>query len=323
MNNNIYNTETDTTTVKLSVLITTDYINQRLDKTLAQLFPDYSRENLKTWILDGSCLLNNLQVKPKYKIKGGELITINTKLINKNYKYLAENLPINIIFEDSDLLIIDKPCNLVVHPGAGHWKGTLLNRLLHHAPELKLIPRAGIVHRLDQDTTGLMIIAKTLAAYNNLIKQFKHKSITKIYEAIVIGDLIAGGVINAPINRDQFNRLKMRVAENGKPAITNYIVLKRFNKTPHKYTYIRVNIETGRTHQIRVHLKHIKHPILGDKLYNKTQGFNQIIKTFPRQALHAKELIFTHPITSQKLHFVSKLPEDLQNLLRLLEQYFY
>ena len=311
----------ETLKIKLSAVIPVDYTNLRLDQTLVKLFPNYSRENLKQWILDGSCLVNNKTSKPKYKVKGGEFIDLNATLVNKNSEYLAENLPINIIYEDPDLLIIDKPPNLVVHPGAGRWQGTLLNGLLYHTPELKLIPRAGIIHRLDQDTTGLMIIAKTLVAYNNLIKQFKNRSIVKIYEAIVIGDLIAGGTINAPIGRDKFNRLKMSVTENGRSAITHYTVLKRFNKNTNKYTYIKIKIETGRTHQIRVHCQHIKHPILGDKLYAKSKGINQIIKQFPRQALHAKELIFTHPITGNQVHFISDLPTDLQNLLALLEQY--
>ncbi len=311
----------ETFTIKLSAIIPADYTNQRLDQTLAKLFPNYSRENLKQWILDGSCLVNNKTSKPKYKVKGGESIDLNAKLVNKNSEYLAENLPIDIIYEDQDLLIIDKASNLVVHPGAGNWQGTLLNGLLYYSPELKLIPRGGIIHRLDQDTTGLMIIAKSLVAYNNLIKQFKNRSIIKIYEAIVVGDLIAGSTINAPIGRDKFNRLKMSITENGRSAITHYTVLKRFNKNPNKYTYIKIKIETGRTHQIRVHFQHIKHPILGDKLYSNSKGINQIIKKFPRQALHAKELIFTHPITGNQAHFISDLPTDLQNLLTLLEQY--
>lgn len=310
--------------VQLSIIMPLEYINKRLDQALAKILENYSRENLKKWILSGSCMVNNHIVSPKYKIKGGEFITLNTQLINKNSAYIAEKLPINIsiIYEDLDLLIINKPCNLVVHPGAGNWKGTLLNWLLYHYPQLKYIPRAGIVHRLDQDTTGLMIITKTLFAYNNLIKQFKNQSVIKTYEAIVIGDVIAGGTINAAIGRNKLNRLKMRVTPNGKPAITSYIVLKRFNNTINKYTHLKINIATGRTHQIRVHLQHIKHPILGDQLYAKSKGFNSIIRSFERQALHAKNLSFNHPITNKLVNFSSNLPTDLQLLLKTLEENF-
>jgi 23S rRNA pseudouridine1911/1915/1917 synthase len=195
-----------------------------------------------------------------------------------------------------------------MHPAAGNWQGTILNALLNYNMELNLLPRAGIIHRLDQDTTGLVIVAKNLLSYNQLILQQKNHEITKIYEAVVFGTLIAGGTINAPIGRHPRNRLKMDVIDNGKPAITHYRILKKFKN----HTHIKLQLETGRTHQIRVHMQHINHPIVGDRLYSKFSS------TFPRQALHAKELSFKHPITNQDLCFTTSLPLDLQNLLTKL-----
>jgi len=279
------------------------------------LFPAYSRENLKQWILNGSCLINDQTLQPKFKVKGGELINISALLELRNQNWQAQDLPINIIYEDQDLLILNKPSNLVMHPAAGNWVGTLLNAILNHHPELKFLPRAGIVHRLDKDTTGLVIIAKTLLAYNNLVLQLKNRKITKVYEAIIIGQLIAGGTLNAPIGRHPRNRLKMDVIENGKPAITHYRVLKKFNN----HTHIKLEIETGRTHQIRVHMNYIRHPIFGDRLYAPSRLENTQIKNFPRQALHAKELHFQHPTDGQDLHFNTVLPLDMQNLLDILK----
>ncbi len=280
------------------------------------LFPAYSRENLKQWILNGSCLINDQTLQPKFKVKGGELINISAQLELRNQNWQAQDLPINIIYEDQDLLILNKPSNLVMHPAAGNWVGTLLNAILNHHPELKFLPRAGIVHRLDKDTTGLVIIAKTLLAYNNLVLQLKNRKITKVYEAIIIGQLIAGGTLNAPIGRHPRNRLKMDVIENGKPAITHYRVLKKFNN----HTHIKLEIETGRTHQIRVHMNYIRHPIFGDRLYAPSRLENTQIKNFPRQALHAKELHFQHPTDGQDLHFNTVLPLDMQNLLDILNK---
>ena len=280
------------------------------------LFPAYSRENLKQWILNGSCLINDQTLQPKFKVKGGELINISAQLELRNQNWQAQDLPINIIYEDQDLLILNKPSNLVMHPAAGNWVGTLLNAILNHHPELKFLPRAGIVHRLDKDTTGLVIIAKTLLAYNNLVLQLKNRKITKVYEAIIIGQLIAGGTLNAPIGRHPRNRLKMDVIENGKPAITHYRVLKKFNN----HTHIKLEIEKGRTHQIRVHMNYIRHPIFGDRLYAPSRLENTQIKNFPRQALHAKELHFQHPTDGQDLHFNTVLPLDMQNLLDILNK---
>ena len=294
-----------TQNIKLSGTIPLDAKGKRLDVVLAKLFPTYSRENLKQWILNGHCQVNNKILLPKMKVQGGEIVDISTQLTIKNQNWQAENLPLNITYEDQDILILNKPSNIVMHPAAGKWQGTILNALLNYHEDLKFLPRAGIIHRLDQDTTGLVIVAKNLLAYNNLISQMKNHEIIKIYEAIVVGELIAGGTICAPIGRDQHNRLKLNVTANGKSAITHYRILKKFKK----YTHIKIQIETGRTHQIRVHMKHIGYPIVGDPLYSKYSS------NFPRQALHAKELHFKHPKNGKNLDFIADLPIDLQNLL--------
>jgi 23S rRNA pseudouridine1911/1915/1917 synthase len=294
--------------IELSGTIPLNAQGKRLDQALAILFPEYSRENLKQWIIKGDCQVNNKILSPKIKVKGGEIVNISTKLTIQNQNWQPENLPLNIIYEDQDILILNKPSNIIMHPAAGNWQGTILNALLNYNMELNLLPRAGIIHRLDQDTTGLVIVAKNLLSYNQLILQQKNHEITKIYEAVVFGTLIAGGTINAPIGRHPRNRLKMDVIDNGKPAITHYRILKKFKN----HTHIKLQLETGRTHQIRVHMQHINHPIVGDRLYSKFSS------TFPRQALHAKELSFKHPITNQDLCFTTSLPLDLQNLLTKL-----
>lgn len=306
---------TDPQYISLSGVIPLNFSGKRIDQVLATMFPEYSRENLKQWLLDGSCLINDHTTLPKRKVKGGELIMIRAKNNIKIPSWAPENLPLEVVFEDRDILILNKSSNLVMHPGAGNWSGTLLNALLGYLPELKFLPRAGIVHRLDKDTTGLVIIAKNLLSYNNLCLQLKNRTIVKIYEAIVIGQLIAGGSLDAPIGRNPNNRLKMSVIANGKAAITHYRVLKKFKN----YTYIKLEIETGRTHQIRVHMKHIRHPVLGDRLYAKSSMSNHQMNMFPRQALHAKELHFKHPTNKQDLHFITDLPPDMCNLLKLLD----
>lgn len=301
--------------ISLSGVIPLDCCGKRIDQVLAGMFPEYSRENLKQWLLDGSCLINDDKILPKRKVKGGELIKILAKNNIKNLNWIPESLPLKVVFEDQDILILNKSSNLVMHPGAGNYSGTLLNALLAYLPELKFLPRAGIVHRLDKDTTGLVIIAKNLRSYNNLCLQLKNRTIVKVYEAIVIGQLIAGGRLDLPIGRDPNNRLKMAVVANGKPAVTHYRILKKFKN----YTYIKLQIETGRTHQIRVHMKYIRHPVLGDQLYAKSLAHDHKINDFLlRQALHAKELYFKHPTRNQEIHFIADLPNDMCNLLEFL-----
>lgn len=297
-------------------------VNKRLDAVLSQYFPEYSRTQLQQWIKDGHVHLNEQTVKPNYKVQGGEIVTINvqkrTELINQ-----AEAIPLDIIHEEDDFLVINKPIGFVVHPGAGNSNSTLLNALLHHDPALKNLPRAGIIHRLDKDTSGLLVIAKTEKALASLTKQMKNREISREYQAIVYGNLISGGTIDAPIGRHPKDRKRMAITNSGKPAITHYRISEKY---PH-HTRLKVILETGRTHQIRVHMAHIKHPIIGDRTYagriKLAKGMSQQlidqIRGFNRQALHAFALGFKHPITNQPVRFECKLPDDMKQLITSLK----
>ena len=312
----------DLSYIQLSGTIPSNFVGKRTDQALAILFPEYSRENFKQWILDGSCLINNQKSKPKCKVQGGELVNIFAKNNTKTADWSPENLPLDIVYEDQDILVLNKPSKLVMHPAAGNWSGTLLNGLLNYYPKLHYLPRAGIIHRLDQNTTGLVVVTKNIASYNNLCLQMQQKEFIKIYEAILWGRLISGGKIDLPIGRHTSNRLKMAVVPHGKPAVTYYRIIKKFNHN----THVKLIIETGRTHQIRVHMQHIKHPIVGDPLYKSRSSFadikNPIISGFSRQALHATELGFKHPVTKESLHFKVDLPSDMQNLLYEINKNF-
>lgn len=296
--------------VRLHANISDTLAGKRLDQALAILFPEHSRSRLKTWIEEGHVLVEGHTRRPKDKVLLGEDIDIEAELEDKR-EWEAEDLELNIVYEDDDIIIINKPANLVVHPGAGNQQGTLVNALLHHAPNLSLIPRAGIIHRLDKDTTGLLVVAKSLAAHTKLVEQMQAREIIRVYEAIVWGILPAGGTINAPIGRHPSDRMKMAVVLDGKPAITHYRIIKKYPR----HTHLRVQLETGRTHQIRVHMAHIRHPVVGDKVYaRRYQGEPR----FSRQALHAKYLELDHPISKEKLSFEADLPEDMGELLTRL-----
>ncbi len=298
------------------------FIGQRLDSTLVAIIPELSRNRLTNWIKNGSILVDNHLAKANYKVLGGELITIKIPLSDDVLAFAPENISLNIIYEDKDIIVINKPANFTVHPGAGNWHGTLLNALLYHFKELALIPRAGIVHRLDKDTTGLMVIARTLQSQANLVKQLQNRTVTRIYHAIVEGKLNKEGVINKNIGRNNKNRIKMTTLEfGGKEAITHYKVLEYFQQ----FSYIECQLKTGRTHQIRVHLKSINHPIVGDPLYStkKNHYSNSImeaIKELNRQALHATKLSLIHPITNKEISWEIPLAKDMQNLLTKLEK---
>ena len=239
-------------------------------------------------------------------------------------EWVAQDIPLNIVYEDDDLLVIDKPAGLVVHPAAGHADGTLLNALLHHVPDIINVPRAGIVHRLDKDTTGLMVVAKTLEAHTQLVAQLQARTVSRIYECIVIGVVTSGGTVDAPIGRSSANRQRMAVIEGGKPAVSHYRVLERFRS----HTHVRVKLETGRTHQIRVHMTYAGFPLVGDPVYAgrfrippaASPTLVQTLKEFPRQALHARFLELKHPTTGKRMKWESPLPEDLVWLLSLLRQ---
>lgn len=297
-------------------------IGQRLDYFLAKKLPDFSRSCIKKWISENKIIVNNNIInKSSKKIKNGMEIRIRTKL-NIYNTFIPQNIDLSIKYEDNDILIIDKHANLVVHPGAGNLDGTILNALLYHYPNLSKLPRAGIVHRLDKNTTGLMIVAKNLLSQINLIKQIKLRAIVREYHAIVIGQVKKDGIINAPISRHMKKRTCMSVNLNGKYAITKYYVVENFCSS---YTHLRILLETGRTHQIRVHMAYINHPLIGDSLYGTKLNFlkasfkTNFIKHFTRQALHASSLEFKHPITGIQMKFNSSLPKDMYDLINNLK----
>jgi 23S rRNA pseudouridine1911/1915/1917 synthase len=258
---------------------------------------------------------------PKYKLLGGEILDLNTELAAEG-DWQAEDIPLNIVFEDDAILVINKSADFVVHPAAGNYSGTVLNALLHHFPGLVSVPRAGIVHRLDKDTTGLMVVAKTLQAHTHLVTQLQARTVRREYEAVVTGVVIAGGTVDQPVGRHAKQRTKMAVISDGKEARTHFKVLDRFDG----HSHLRLKLETGRTHQIRVHMAHIKHPIVGDDVYagrlrlhkGASEELQGRIKAFGRQALHAKELELLHPTTGELIGWSSELPEDMLNLLEAL-----
>jgi 23S rRNA pseudouridine1911/1915/1917 synthase len=310
-------------TLQLDGLIPDESIGLRLDQALAQLFPDYSRGQLTKWIKAGFVSVNQHQVtRPRDAVTGGEQIIINATIEVVDNTWTAEEISLNIIHEDDDVIIINKPAGMVVHPGAGNHDGTLVNALLNHAPQLETIPRAGIVHRIDKGTTGLLMIAKTLQAHNSLVTQLQEHTVLREYQAIAVGVLTAGGTVDEPIGRHHIDRKRMAVTNSGKPSITHFRVEQRFQA----HTHIRCNLETGRTHQIRVHMAHIRHPLLGDSVYGGRFKFpkgvseqcRDAIKDFNRQALHAGLLGFLHPRTGEEVSWRVDMPDDMQNMLTIL-----
>lgn len=294
----------------------------RLDQALAQLFPQYSRSQHQTWIRNGQVTVDGELLRPKDKVQTGEQITIDAEQREETHA-IAQDIPLNIVYEDNALMIIDKPAGLIAHPGAGNPDRTLVNALLHFDSTLNTLPRAGLIHRLDKDTSGLITIARTLESYHALVKAMQSREISREYEAVVQGVLISGGTIEAPIGRHPRQRTLMAVVGSGKPAITHYRVIEKFRG----HTHVRIQLETGRTHQIRVHFSHLGYPIVGDKTYLKrlklpkgmTETAKEHIKQFPRQALHATKLELSHPISGKLLTLNSPLPEDLQTLLAILK----
>lgn len=310
--------------IKFKTLVTQEFAGWRLDLLLTKLMKEYSRAKIQFWIESGDVLVNKQNILKKSKIKEGDLIVVNAKL-DEIIEQEPENIPLNIIFQDESLIIINKPSGLVVHPGAGNPKHTLVNALLNYDSKLKHLPRAGIVHRLDKDTSGIMIIARTLAAYKNLVEQLQERTIKREYQSIVCGYITTGGVIQTFIGRNTRQRTKMMVKENGKKAITHFRVIKRFKH----YTHLKINLETGRTHQIRVHMEHIHHPIVGDPTYGKNSSImkglspelKNIILDFNRQALHAYALTLKHPSSTEISTYEAKLPEDFNSLLKNIYKY--
>lgn len=309
---------------ELSAQVPSAMYGQRFDQAASDLFPDFSRSRLQTWIRDGKLTLDGRIGKPKDKLIGGELLELNAELEAQG-AWEPEAIALDIIHEDEHLMIINKPAGLVVHPAAGNYTGTLLNALLNHVPDLINLPRAGIVHRLDKETTGLMVVAKTLQAHTDLVEQLAERTVSREYEAIAVGAMTGGGTVDAPMGRHPVQRKLMAVlSQGGKRAVTHYRVLARY---PH-HTHIRVKLETGRTHQIRVHMAHIGFPLVGDATYGKrfkipkgaSQELIDALKSFPRQALHAAKLGLEHPGTGDYTEWTAPLPSDFQKLVAALKQ---
>jgi 23S rRNA pseudouridine1911/1915/1917 synthase len=295
----------------------------RLDQVLAELFADYSRSKLQSWVKSGRVQVNGLTLKSRDKLVGGETIALDAEaeiVITAE----PEPIPLEIIFEDESLLIVNKPAGLVVHPAIGNWNGTLLNALLNHDSSLETLPRAGIVHRIDKETSGLLMIAKTLQAHNSLTQQLQDRAITREYLAIARGRMTAGGTVDEPIGRHSTDRKRYAVRENGKHAVTHYRVGQRFTR----HTLVQVKLETGRTHQIRVHMAHIRFPLLGDQVYGGrfqmppecSERLEKELRSFKRQALHAAKLGLQHPVTDEYLEWEQPLPEDMVRLLEALAE---
>lgn len=306
-------------TVELAAQVDESQYGKRLDQVIAELFPDYSRSRLKEWLLDGKVTVDgNVITKARTKVAGNEEITVEAEL-EVEVHHQGEDIPLNIVYEDEHILVINKPADLVVHPGAGNQSGTILNALLHHYPDIETVPRAGIVHRLDKDTTGLMVVAKTVPAQTQLVADLQERYITREYEAVCLGRLTAGGTVDKPIGRHPTKRTCMAVNEFGRESVTHYRVIAKFRE----HTHIRLRLETGRTHQIRVHMSHIRHPLVGDYQYGgrvktpkgASEQFLQTLRSFKRQALHAAMLRFHHPITAEEMTFEAPLPEDFEGLL--------
>ncbi len=294
---------------------------QRLDHVASLIFPEYSRSRIQAWIRSGELLVDGETRRPRDKLSGGELLVIDAA--RDETDALPEAIPLDIRYEDDDILIVDKPAGLVVHPGAGNRQGTMLNALLHRCPELTAVPRAGIVHRLDKNTTGLMVVARTLASQTRLVEQLQNREVRRIYRAVVYGVPDRDGTVDAPVGRHPVHRTRMAVRSTGKEAVTRYRVIKRFRR----HALLEFSLETGRTHQIRVHMQHLGYPLVGDSLYGgqyrrpkySSERLAAGLKAFQRQALHACELAFVHPLTGRNVDFHSGLPADIRRLLELLE----
>ncbi|WP_404356420.1 23S rRNA pseudouridine(1911/1915/1917) synthase RluD [Methylotuvimicrobium sp. KM1] len=306
---------------RLSAQIPEAMAGMRLDQVLAELFSDYSRSKLQTWLKAGRVMVNGAQLKAKDKVEGGESIELDAEA-EVVLECEAEAIPLDIVYEDESLLIINKPAGLVVHPAVGNWTGTLQNALLNHVPSLETLPRAGIVHRIDKETSGLLMVAKTLQAHNSLVKQLQERSIEREYLAITKGRIIAGATIDEPIGRHPTDRKRYSVRQTGKDAVTHYRVVERFAR----HTLIRVKLETGRTHQIRVHMAYAHFPLVGDPVYGGrfqlppdcSEQLEIELRAFKRQALHAEKLGLLHPETQEYCEWIQPLPDDMIRLLAAL-----
>jgi 23S rRNA pseudouridine1911/1915/1917 synthase len=303
-------------------VIPPEMTGMRLDLALAKLFPEYSRARLQRWLQEGRISVDGSQPRPRDKVRGGERVTLASGEPEATLIWEPEPIPLDIVYEDSDLIIINKPPGLVVHPGAGNRTGTLVNGLLAHDPGLAAVPRAGLVHRLDKDTSGLLVVARTLRAHHGLVKQLAARKMGREYEAVVSGIVTAGGEIRMPIGRHPLHRTRMAAREEGREAVTHYRVVERFRA----HTWIRASLETGRTHQIRVHMAHIRHPLVGDPTYGGrlripsgcSEELNRALRHFKRQALHAARLSLVHPSSGERMEWSAPIPPDLAALIEAL-----
>jgi 23S rRNA pseudouridine1911/1915/1917 synthase len=310
-----------TSTVEHTLKIPEESAGQRLDQALAALLPDYSRSRLKGWIESGEVQVDGAVRRPRDRVLGGEAIVVRARLAEQT-EAAPQSIPLERVHEDPHVFVIDKPAGLVVHPGAGNPDQTLQNALLALDPRLATLPRAGIVHRLDKDTSGLLIVARTIPAHTALVRMLEAREVHRGYEAIACGVMTAGGTVDAPIDRHPVDRVRMAVRADGREAVTHYRVIRRYRA----HTHVRIELETGRTHQIRVHLAHARYPLVGDKVYGgrlampkgASEELRQALREFPRQALHAARLKLAHPVTGRPLECASPLPADMRTLLEVL-----
>ncbi len=304
-----------------TALVPDSAAGRRFDAVIAELFPEYSRSRLSEWIKSGDALLDGRAVRGRDPVRGGETASLDV-VLDTQTTALAEDIALDVLYEDSEVFVLNKPAGLVVHPGAGNPTGTLVNALLHRDPDLAVLPRAGIVHRLDKDTSGVMVVARTLPAHTALVAQLASRGVHRQYLAVVVGALVSGGTANAAIDRHPRDRIRMAVRDDGRDAVTHYRLRERFRA----HTALECRLETGRTHQIRVHMAHLKHPIVGDPLYGgplklpkgATPGLIEALRGFKRQALHAETLEFAHPASGEPVRCSAPAPTDMQQLLRAL-----
>lgn len=298
--------------------------DRRLDQAAAELMPEHSRSRLQSWIKSGALTVNGEVRKPRDRVALDDRLVLDAEP-EAQVSWRAEEIALDIVYQDEHLLVINKPAGLVVHPAAGHADGTLVNALLNHAPEVENLPRAGIVHRLDKDTSGIMVVARSLTAHTSLVDQLQTRTMGREYEAVVVGTLTGGATVDAPVGRHPQERKKMAVVASGKPAVTHYRLVERFAA----HTHVRCKLETGRTHQIRVHMAHVKHPLVGDPQYGgrlrlpkgTTDELRQALSAFHRQALHARQLTLEHPKTGEVLTWQAPMPEDMVALLDALRKH--
>ncbi len=308
---------------KREALIPQSLAGHRLDQAVTKVFADYSRTMLKTWIVEGKLLVNEQRMRPQDTVAGGERVALWVEP-KPETAWQPQVIALDILYEDEDLLVLNKPAGLVVHPGAGNLEGTLLNALLHHEPNLAALPRAGIVHRLDKDTSGLLVVARSLRAHTHLVRQLQTRTLMREYQAIVYGVLVAGGRVDAPIGRHPRYRTRRAVIAGAREAITQYRIIHRFRA----HTHLQLKLETGRTHQIRVHMAYLHHPLVGDPVYGgrlhipagASPDLTEALRRFKRQALHASRLRLIHPALDESREWSAPLPKDMDTLLKTLTE---